>query len=487
MQIVRFVVLMSVSTIFNLTQTLSAIAQTKPISPTAPSKSQAAQPPDSINPSPNLLELPTSPEQVRLQEMQPITLQQAIALAQRNNRELQIARQTLQRSQAALQQTRAALLPTLSGEAEFSPQLTAEDKLDDLDDGEDPSPETLLGGTVEIGYDLFTSGRRPAQIRAAQEQVRLDQLEVARVNEQIRLDVANVYYDLQEAGEQVRITQTAVTNAQRSLQDAIVLEEGGIVAQFDIVRARVQLGNTEQELIDAQSQQEIARRQLVQLLSLSEVVDVRASDPVQQAGAWTLSLEDSIVLAYKNRVELQQQLAQRSIAQQQRRIALAEVRPQISLFANYQVLDDLNDEFGIKDGYAAGARLRWNFFNAGAARYGAAQEDTNRTIAETRFAQTRNQVRFQVEQSYKNLQANARSIQTAFAALQQAQQGLDIGRTRFQAGVGTQLDVIAAENDLTRAEVNRLRAILNYNRALAALQRAVSNLSDSKPTSSPNK
>ena len=225
----------------------------------------------------------------------------------------------------------------------------------------------------------------------------------------------------------------------------------------------------------------------MQLLSLSEVVDVRASDPVQQAGAWTLSLEDSIVLAYKNRVELQQQLAQRSIAQQQRRIALAEVRPQISLFANYQVLDDLNDEFGIKDGYAAGARLRWNFFNAGAARYGAAQEDTNRTIAETRFAQTRNQVRFQVEQSYKNLQANARSIQTAFAALQQAQQGLDIGRTRFQAGVGTQLDVIAAENDLTRAEVNRLRAILNYNRALAALQRAVSNLSDSKPTSSPNK
>lgn len=62
---------------------------------------------------------------------------------------------------------------------------------------------------------------------------------------------------------------------------------------------------------------------------------------------------------------------------------------------------------------------------------------------------------------------------------------LDIVRTRFEAGVGTQLDVIAAENDLTRAEVNRLRAILNYNRALAALQRAVSNLPDSKPTSTP--
>ena len=477
----RFVVLISISAIFSSTQTLSAIAQPKPISPTV-SKSQTAQPPDSLNPSPNPLELPTRPDQVRLQETQPITLQQAIALAQRNNRELQIAQQTLQRSQIALRQARASRLPTLSSQAEFSPQQTAEDKLDDLDDDEDPSPETLLGGTIEVGYDIFTSGRRPAQIRAAQEQVRLDQLEVERLNEQTRLDVANAYYDLQQADEQVRITQAAVTNAQRSLQDAIALEEGGLGTGFDVVRARVQLGNAEQELIDAQSEQEIARRQLVQLLSLSESVDVSAADRVQQAGQWTLSLEGSIVLAYKNRVELQQQLAQRRIAQQQRRIALAAVRPQISLFANYQVLDDLNDEFGIKDGYAAGARLRWNFFDGRVARLGAAQEVANQAIAETRFAQTRNQIRFQVEQAYKNLQANARSIQTAAAALQQAQEGLEIARVRFQGGVGTQLDVIAAENDLTRADVNRLRAILNYNRALATLQRAVSNLSTSQPT-----
>lgn len=66
--------------------------------------------------------------------------------------------------------------------------------------------------------------------------------------------------------------------------------------------------------------------------------------------------------------------------------------------------------------------------------------------------------------------------------MQQAQEGLEIARVRFQGGVGTQLDVIAAENDLTRADVNRLRAILNYNRALAAIQRAVSNLSTNQPT-----
>lgn len=170
MPTVRFAVLISVSAVIILSQTKFVNAQTKSTSLTASSQSQSSQPLDWLNPSPNpleLLELPTTPEQVRLQQAQPITLQQPIALAQRNNRELQITHQTLQRSQAALQQARIARLPTLRDEAEFSPQQTAKNKLDDLDDDENFSPKALLGNTVEINYDIFTSGRRPARIKAA--------------------------------------------------------------------------------------------------------------------------------------------------------------------------------------------------------------------------------------------------------------------------------------------------------------------------------
>lgn len=489
MQFFRSVVV-SVGVAFNLSYVGLAAAQgvPNPSKPSAnPTQSQATQAPSSLDPDPNSLQLPTKPNEVQLQGTQPVTLQQALELAGRNNRDLQVSQLTLRRSQAALKQAEVARYPTLGSEAELGYDRSAQDRLDELKYlDEDSSPTGILGGKVEASYDLFTFGRRPARIRAAVEQVRFDQLDAERLREQVRLDVINGYYDLQQAGEQVRIAQAAVRNVQRNLSDAQALEEGGIGTGFDVVRARVQLANAEQELTDAQAQQQIASRQLVQLLSLSESTDVSAADPVQVAGKWTLSLEESIVLAYKNRAELQQQLAQRNISEQQRRIALAQLRPQISLFTNYQVLDEFNESFGLLDGYTVGTRLRWNFFDAGAARAAAAQEEANQAIAETRFAQTRNQVRFQVEQAYKNLQANARSIQTAAGALQQAQEGLEIARVRFQdAGVGTQLEVIAAQNDLTRADVNRLRAILNYNRALAALQRAVSNFPASKLPQSP--
>lgn len=71
------------------------------------------------------------------------------------------------------------------------------------------------------------------------------------------------------------------------------------------------------------------------------------------------------------------------------------------------------------------------------------------------------------------LQSNLENVQTTNVALEQAKEALRLGRLRFQAGVGTQTDVINAQNDLIKAEGKRVQAILNYNRALAQLQRAV--------------
>lgn len=485
MRISRCVMVISVSAALGLSNVELAVAQRFPKSSQPPAKLIPSQTTNQVSPAssspldpnPDLLQLPTTPSEVQLQPTQSITLQQAIALAERNNRDLQVAELTLKRSQAASRQAQAALYPRLASETEIGYERSSQDRLNDLKYlNEDASPTGVLGGTVELSYDIFTSGKRSAQIQAAAAQLRLDQLEVQRLRAQIQLDVTNAYYDVQQGNEQVRISQATVRNAQRNLTDAQSLEEGGLGTKFDIGRARVQLANSEQDFTDAQVQQAVARRQLVQLLSLSETSDVSAADPVQKAGEWALSLDDSILLAYKNRVEFQQQLEQRTIAQQQRKAAIAGVLPQVSLFANYQFLNEFNEPFGNLNGYAAGARLRWTFFDGGATVAAVDQNRANQAIAETRFAQTRNQVRFQVEQAYKTLQANARSIETATAALKEAQEVADVAEFRFQQGVSAQLDVITARNDLVRAESNRLRAVLSYNRALAALKRAVSDV-----------
>jgi len=445
------------------------------VTPVPPSQVEI---PEKLIQNANPLQFPTKTEEVTVQENQPITLTQALELARRNNRDLQVALLELQRSRYALKEAEAGLLPTLgisadltrsqSSSSQLQQELSGPNSLSSTDE-----PNTSFSGQAQLSYDLYTSGLGKARRNAAREQVRFNELAVESQSEEIRLNVTTDYYNLQQSDEQVRIAQSAVQNSEASLRDAEALERAGVGTRFDVLRSQVNLANAQQDLTNARSQQAIARRQLATRISLPQGINISAADPVQLAGLWDLTLEESIVRAFQNRPELQQQLAQRNINEQQRRQALAELGPQISLVASYDLLDQFDDSVSVTDGYSFGVRATLNLYDGGAARARASQQKVNIAIAETQFAEQRNQIRFQVEQAFSNQQSNLENVQTANTALEQAREALRLARLRFQAGVGTQTDVINSENDLTRAEGNRVTAILDYNRALAQLQRSV--------------
>lgn len=455
--------------------------------PSAPTPGRLAPAPNYLNPLPNPLQFPTKPEEVRLQGTQPITLAQALELAERNNRDLQISILQLERNRSGLREAQAANFPTVGLQADLSRAQSASSELSRKVQGQRINSEfqtgsnsdavsTTLTGGLQLNYDIFTSGQRSARIRAAERQARVSELEVERTREQLRLDVTGDYYDLQEADEQVRINQAAVRNAEISLRDTQAQERAGLGTRFDVLRSQVNLANFQQQLTSAIANQNVRRRQLAQRLSLAEAVSVSAADPVVPAGTWTLPIEDSIVLAYKNRAELEQQLVQREISEQQRRAALATLGPTLSVSAQYNLLDVFEQPVRTTDGYSFALQARWNFFDGGAAAARAAQQQKDKEIAETRFVQGRNTVRFQVEQAFATLQSNRANITTTSVAVDQAREALRLARLRFQAGVGTQTDVINAETDLTRTEGSQVSAIIGYNRSLAQLQRAVSNI-----------
>ncbi|MBD2078593.1 TolC family protein [Leptolyngbya sp. FACHB-17] len=508
--------------------TLQPSVQPKTSVVEAPATPSAAD----LTPNPNRLQLPTETNQVEVQKTVAITLKQAIETAQRNSLTLQVAQAQLRRSQAALREAEAALYPTFSFQASLSRDLSASGDIavqaterqtrQQITQGEaalrdllaSPSPTdplsaflqrnsllqtqaqlaqgqasldalknygtTSFNGSFLLEYALYTGGQRPALIQVFAEQVRQNQLEVERILEQLQLDITNAYYDVQSANEQVRIETAAVTEATRSLDNTEALSKNGLATRLDVLNTQVQLDNASQQLVVAQTQQQVSRRRLSRLLNSSATITVTAAEPVKLAEPWTLSLEESIVQALKKRVELQQQLAQRNVSINQRKAAEAALRPLVGVFANYNVLALGNDapgegiSRGWGDGYSVGMRVQWRLYDGGAARARAAQETENIAIAETRFAETGQQIRLDVEQSYFNLQSNLKNVQTATASLNRAREALRAARVRFGAGVGLQNDVLDAESRLTQAEGNLIQATLGYNRALAALKRAVS-------------
>ncbi len=450
-------------------------------------------------PSPDLLNLPASPAEVRIDYSQPITLLQALELARRNNRDLQVAELQLRQNRAAVEEARAALYPDLTFNSSISRTDSATARIaaaeQEAQQEEQGIPEELRQGfntasnlasaTLQLSYDVFTAGGRTASIRAAEEAVRFAELDVARQTAEVFLDVAESYYNIQQADALVRIGQSTVENAQISLRDAQSLERAGLGTRFDVLQAQVQLANAQQQLTQALSQQRIARRQLAQILSIAPTTTLSAADPVAIAGRWTPTLEESIALALRTRVELPQLLAQRQLALQNRRVALAALGPQVSVATSFNAIDELADSQTPNYGYSVGGQLGWTLFDGGAARAQAEQQVVNAAIAETQFTDFRNLIRYQVEQNFFSLQSNFENIQTNTAAVEQAQEGLRLARLRFQAGVGTQREVSDAERDLTSAQSDLLNSVVEYNRSLVGLQRFVNNLPERASVAAP--
>ncbi len=465
--------------------------------------------PGYVNPKAKALLFPTKPEEVKLLGVQPITLQQALNLAERNNRDLAIARLQIDQGQAAVRENEASLYPTLDLQSSFSRSQSAGSEISvqtsrirairsaggSRSFAEALSPETFrLNGnttstvfdtTLQLNYNIFTSGQRSGQIKASKQQLRGLELQYERTFEQLILDVTDDYYSLQDADEQVAINEAAVTSGLSNLRDAEAQERAGLGTRFDVLRAQVQLANNTQQLTNSKGNRDIRRRQLAQRLSLSEVVGVVTGEEVQKASILQplatpdgrlAPLENLIILAYNNRVELQEQLIQRDLSETQRKVALAALGPTVSLRGQYGVEKQFEQPVsGLADGYSLSVTAQWRLFDGGRARANAQQQSISGLIAEERFAQARNQVRFQVEQAHSNILANAASIDTTEQAVRQAEEALRLAILRFQAGVGTQTDRINAESDLTRARGNRISAIIGYNRSLAQLRRAVSN------------
>lgn len=436
-----------------------------------------------LPPPSSSLQVPKKPEDVTIKTTQAITLAQAIDAAQRRNRDLQIAALQVEQQRAALKQARAAIYPTVGVSAGITRSDSAQAAISAKQFGRPnrPNANNSFSGSVQLNYDVFTSGQRPASIRAAEAALGSSEKAYQTQQRQLRLDVANDYYDLQQADESIKIAQQTVENGQENLRVAQAKESAGLGTRFDVLQAQVSLANNQQQLIQAQNQQQVSRRQLAQRLSLPDMVTVVSADPVAIGGEWSISLEDSIVQALQNRSELAQLLDQRNIALQNRKVALGSLGPQLTFNANVALADDLGDNNLGAYGYGVGAQASKTIFDGGAAKAIATQQQINATIAETQFGSFKNVIRFQVEQNYYTLQASKERIGTTRCAIEQAEQGLNLAKLRRDFGVGTSLEVSNATTDLAQARNNYLSAIVSYNRALSALQRFVGQTTAAKP------
>lgn len=500
----------------------------------------ATKPPlgDTLLLSPNPLALPVKPSQVRITELRPLGLREAVTLAEVNNPNLKAVSSLVDQAQSRLRaeialwypqvtlnassfpaftdgssyssrvfqngslvntafsaatngtQTLPPVAPQLSFLGQFPyniaatptpffPLFNPQGDFSFQRQGISATSVWRMATNLEVSWALIDPARTP-RIAAARDDLEDRKNSYLIALRDLRLQVAQAYFDLQRADEKVQVGQESVRASLVSLRDARARFQAGVATKLEVLEAETQLARNQQSTTDALRDQSIARRAIAQLLSLPQDVTPTAKEPARVIGTWQPSLQESIVAAYAFREELDQLLLKISRANNLANASLAAIQPVLRIVNNlnyarnngYEFSSQPDaSEFGWGLDNTIGLRLNWTLFDGGRAT--AQYREQKQAAQQNRFlfAQQRDRIRFEVEQSFYQMEAANRNITTTARQVLSASESLRLARLRFQAGVTTQREVVDNQRDLTQAQVFYTDAIASYNLSLAELSR----------------
>ena len=125
------------------------------------------------------------------------------------------------------------------------------------------------------------------------------------------------------------------------------------------------------------------------------------------------------------------------------------------------------------DVWSVGLTATWNIFDNGVTSANVHAAEASLLKAQEASAQTDEQIRLDVRKAILSLQAAEKNIQTTKVSVTKAEEDYKIAQVSYNAGVGTNLSVMDAEEKLTSARTNYYTALYNYNVSKAELDKAM--------------
>jgi outer membrane protein len=399
-----------------------------------------------------------------------MSLQSAVALAQKNSPLAVNARGQVRSTRAAVRSAYAAFLPTLEIQAANTQNSPAGVVVDST--GHVFSGKWQNSQGFSTGLELFDGLSRLYQIRANKAQVT-----AARANEvtqtfQIALLVSQQYFAVLAAKEAESAAQAELDQAQQQLAVSRAKVLAQTVTKSDSLRAIIQVGTARLALLQARNDLQTANATLTRLVGEPYKVTANAADT---AGGPTVDVDSAkLVQLADNSPAVQQARAQQVAATAQYRASHAPYFPNISVAYNRaRYHSDSSFNFA-NSGYNYSGTLRFTvsypLFN-GLTRE---QDVVNAQVAEQNAAAEAQDAVLLAQQNLVSYIGTLRTTQEQIGIQQvsvaAAEEDLRVQQQRYQLGASILLDVLTSQTQLTQARFALIQARYNYRVAKAQLE-----------------
>jgi outer membrane protein TolC len=396
-------------------------------------------------------------------------IEQAVALAQERNPEILIAQKKVTEARGGFIEARSGYLPSLSSSGLYDKRQTQSQTNLRQED---------YNAIVKVEQNIYTGG-------AVGSQVAIAQLNIAKANYDLQETISRVTMDVRIAFNELLLNRAKVgvhENSVRVFEQELKGEQdnfnAGIVGKLNVQRAEIALANERPEFFNAQTDLKNSYLRLAELFG-TDIPPGTQGTPFEISGQLEYrpnhpDLNDCLARADANRWIIKAREKDIEIEDHQYLLDRSATRPQVRAFSGYEIYSERDPDVGPEFNYggAVGINATWNIFEGHATKGRMQATRARREAAVQALAAARRTVASEVRSALFDLEQADRVLESETKNVQTSDEALEMAKGNFAAGLGTQLDVLQAANDVTRTRTTRLSAIYLHNVALARLSHA---------------
>ena len=401
----------------------------------------------------------------------PLTLLDAIRLGQSQGVNAAIARLGVRTAQERVGQRRAALLPTISGNAAYTRQTL------NLDEFGLP-----IATGVTDPFDIYRLQLRGAQtifdasligrLRAARDTAVAAGLDARAAGEIAGATAGLAYLQALSARETVRAREADSTIAAELLEQARQLVAAGVSPAIDQTRSEVSFAAVRTQLEVARNAADRAGLDLLRALDLPSGTRLGLADSLGMA-AMDLPLDPDSAAAFarEHRAELAAEHARTESAHRSLGAIRAEYLPSLGVTGAYQQTGQHTD--ALNGTYNVQLQLTVPILDGFSRQHRVKEQRLRVQVQEIREHDLVNQVETEARQAVLDLGSARQQVAIAGERLRLAEQELAQAQQRFQAGVAGSVETTNAQSSVIAARDALIQARVNYGTARVATYRAL--------------
>lgn len=403
-----------------------------------------------------------------------LSLDQAVALALKQNPTAQIAVLTAAQSTEDKNIARAALLPQAD--------LAVKDYVTRVNLQAQFGGLAFPGFPHHVGpYQVFSAGPTFSapifdltlwrRYQSARDTMNASKATSLSTREQVILLVVSQYIGTLRAVATVQASQSRVELAQALYGQAADLQKEGVGTGIDTLRANVELQNERQRLIEANRDRETSLFGLSRLLNLDPRQRIELADSLGFFDTPQPEADPSIDAALAQRQEWKSLDSQIKAAGAEKKSYRDSRLPSLHFDGNWSYLGT-SSSTGIPT-YTYQGSVMMPLFTGGRIHAEVVKADLEVKKLQEQQQDLRNEIALDVKTSLLNLSSARNEVEVANLGVQLSKEEVDQARDRFRAGVANNIEVIQAQDSLARANDNQIAALYRFNQARADFARSI--------------